>query len=217
MKGLIVKDLMTEANELKRMFIILLVFAISFPFMMYGASNDPKELYGMPMTMCTVMGMVMINNAFGHDERSNWMQYALTNPVSRIQYYHAKLLTHVINVLCGSVLGLVVGMLLAGVTGQLTLPVLGEMLATSGGMSAALCLIGVVLVPLMLKFGVQKGAIIMMLVFASIGGASAALVFGMLTLTNEPLFIAPIIAVLVVGAFITMYLLGRKWMMAKEF
>ncbi len=217
MKGLIYKDLMTEVNELRRIVIILLVFSIGFPFMLYGASDDPSELYGMPMTMCTVMGMVMINNGFGHDERSGWMQYALTNPVSRIQYYHAKLLTHVINVLCGSVLGLVVGMVLAGVTGQLSLSVLGEMLATSGGMSAALCLIGLVLVPLILKFGVQKGAFVMILAFASMGGAVAALVFGLIRINDDPLFIVPIILVLVLSVFIIMYLLGRKWMMEKEF
>ncbi len=217
MRGLVYKDLMTEAHELKRMAIILLIFVIGFPFMMYGTSEDPSELYGMPMTMCAVMGMVMINNAFGHDERSNWMQYALTNPVSRIQYYHAKLLTHFTNVLCGSVLGLAVGMILAGVTGQLTLAVLGEMLAISAGTAVALCLVGIVLVPLMLKFGVQKGAIVMMLVFAAVGGAGAALILGLTGIIEHMTVVIAVGAVLGLGVLITMYLLGRKWMMEKEF
>ncbi len=214
MRGLVYKDLMTEAHELKRMAIILLIFAIGFPFMMYGTSEDPSDLYGMPMTMCAVMGMVMINNSFGYDERSNWMQYALTNPVSRIQYYHAKFLTHFVNVLCGSALGLAVGMLLAGVTGQLTLAVVGEMLATSAGTAVALCLVGIVLVPLMLKFGVQKAAIVMMLVFAALVGISTALVIGS---DHNMLVAVPAIAVLAAGVLITLYLLGRKWIMEKEF
>lgn len=217
MRGLVYKDLMTEAHELKRMAIILLIFAIGFPFMMYGSSEDPSDLYGMPMTMCSVMGMVMINNAFGHDERSNWMQYALTNPVSRIQYYHAKLLTHFTNVLCGSALGLAVGMLLAGVTGQLTLAVFGDMLATSAGTAVALCLIGFVFVPLMLKFGVQRGAIVMMLIFASVGGVSAALIVGLLGIIENMAIVIAVGAVLALAVLITMYLLGRKWMMEKEF
>ncbi len=214
MKGLVYKDLMTEAHELKRMWIFLLIFLIGFPIMLYGSSEDPSELYGMPMTMCSVMGMVMINNAFGYDERSNWMQYALTNPVSRIQYYHAKFLTHFVNVLCGSAAGLVVGMILAGVTGQLTLPVLGGMLAIAGGTALGVGLLGIVLVPLMLKFGVQKAAFVMLLFFGALIGIGSVVVIG--SDYNLPIAISAI-AVLVLGAFITMYLLGRKWMMEKEF
>ncbi len=214
MKGLVYKDLMTEAHELKRMWIFLLVFLIGFPILTAASSEDPSELYGMPMTMCSVMGMVMINNAFGYDERSNWMQYALTNPVSRIQYYHAKLLTHAANVLCGSAAGLVVGMILAGVTGQLTLAVFGDLLATSGLTALGVCLVGIILVPLMLKFGVQKAAFVMLLLFAVLVGIGSAIVIG--SDYNLPIAIS-VIAVLAVGAFITLYLLGRKWMLEKEF
>ncbi len=214
MKGLVYKDLMTEAHELKRMWIFLLVFLIGFPILTAASSEDPSELYGMPMTMCSVMGMVMINTSFGYDERSNWMQYALTNPVSRIQYYHAKLLTHLVNVLCGSGAGLVVGMILAGATGQLTLPVLGEMLATSGLTTLAVCLVGILFVPLMLKFGVQKGAFVVMLLFTALVGIGTAVVIGS---DENLLVVVPVIAVLAVGAFITLYLLGRKWILEKEF
>lgn len=217
MRGLVYKDLMTEVHELKRMAVVLLVFLIGFPVMMYATSDDLSELYGMPMTMCTVMGMVMINNSFGYDERSGWMQYALTNPISRIQYYHSKFLTHAVNVLCGTALGLAIGMIIAGVTGQLTLAVLLEILATSGLTAVALCLTGIIFVPLMLKFGVQKGAIVTMVIFASVGGIGAALVVGLTLISDNFLLIIPIIAALILGGFITMYFLGRKWILEKEF
>lgn len=217
MRGLVYKDLMTEVHELKRMAVVLLVFLIGFPALMYASSDDLSELYGMPMTMCTVMGMVMINNSFGYDERSGWMQYALTNPISRIQYYHSKFLTHAVNVLCGTVLGLAVGMIIAGVTGQLTFALLGEILATSAGTAFALCLVGIVFIPLMLKFGVQKGAIVTMVSFASVGGICAALVVGLTQINDDLTFIIPIIAVVALGLFITMYFLGRKWVLEKEF
>ena len=217
MRGLVYKDLMTEVHEFKRMAVVLLVFLIGFPVMMYATSDDLSDLYGMPMTMCTVMGMVMINNSFGYDERSGWMQYALTNPISRIQYYHSKFLTHAVNVLCGTVLGLAVGVIIAGVTGQLTFALLGEILATSAGTVFALCLVGIVFIPLMLKFGVQKGAIVTMVSFASVGGISAALVVGLTQINDDLTFIIPIIAVVALGLFITMYFLGRKWVLEKEF
>lgn len=217
MKGLIYKDLIMELHELKRMWLFLLIFLIGFPFIMFGTSDDPSEIYNISMVMCTVMGMVMINNSFGYDERSGWMQYALTNPVSRMQYYHAKFVTHAVNVFCGCAAGLVVGSILAGVTGQLTLSVFGEMLAASGLSALAVCLVGVIFVPLMLKFGVQKTALILMVVFLALAGVSAALVIGLLTISDSLLFIIPIVAVFALGVFITMYLLGRKWMLEREF
>ena len=217
MRGLVYKDLMTEVHEFKRMAVVLLVFLIGFPVMMYATSDDLSDLYGMPMTMCTVMGMVMINNSFGYDERSGWMQYALTNPISRIQYYHSKFLTHAVNVLCGTALGLAIGMIIAGVTGQLTISALLGMLTTAGVTVVGMCLVSIIFIPLMLKFGVQKGAIVMMVIFASVGGISAALVVGLTLISDNFLLIIPIIAALILGGFITMYFLGRKWVLEKEF
>ncbi|MBE6850507.1 MAG: ABC-2 transporter permease [Ruminococcus sp.] len=217
MRGLVYKDLMTEVHELKRMAVVLLVFLIGFPALMYATSDDLSELYGMPMTMCTVMGMVMINNSFAYDERSGWMQYALTNPISRIQYYHSKFLTHAVNILCGTTLGLAVGVIIAGVTGQLTISALLGMLTTTGLTAVGMCLVSIIFIPLMIKFGVQKGAIVTMVIFASVGGIGAALVVGLTLISDNFLLIIPIIAALILGGFITTYFLGRKWILEKEF
>lgn len=217
MRGLVYKDLMTEVHELKRMAVVLLVSLIGFPALMYATSDDLSELYGMPMTMCTVMGMVMINNSFAYDERSGWMQYALTNPISRIQYYHSKFLTHAVNILCGTALGLAIGMIIAGVTGQLTISALLGMLTTAGLTAVGMCLVSIIFIPLMIKFGVQKGAIVTMVSFASVGGIGAALVVGLTLISDNFLLIIPIIAALILGGFITMYFLGRKWVLEKEF
>ncbi len=214
MKGLVYKDLVTELHELRRTALFLLIFLIGFPILTGMGSGDYSEIYSMPMMMCTVVGMVMINNSFAYDERSGWMKYALTNPISRMQYYHAKFLTHLANVFCGSLVGLVVGVVLAAVTGQLTVAVLLEMLATTGGSLVGLGLVGIVFVPMMLKFGVQKGALVMMLVFAGTVGVGTSLVIG---LDHNLQLIIPIIAVLVLGVLVTMYLLGRKWMLEKQF
>ncbi len=223
MKGLVYKDLMSELHELRRMAVFLLVFAFGMPILFAVSTGDLSEIYGMPMTMCSVLGMVMINNTFGYDEKSSWMQYAFTNPVSRMQYYHAKLLTHVVNTVSGCILGLVVSSLLAAVTGQMTLPLLGKLLAQTGATAAALCLIGTWIIPLFLKYGVQRGTFMVLLVSIGIG----AICLGLVTLgfeldtnqysTDPPIWAAVVVAGVVVGSFIMLYLLGRKWMREKEF
>lgn len=223
MKGLVYKDLVTELHELRRMAVFLLVFAFGMPILFSVSSGDWSEVYGMPLTMCSVLGMVMINNVFAYDEKSGWMQYALVNPVSRMQYYHAKLLTHVVNTVSGCILGLVVSSLLAAVTGQMTLSLFGQLLAQAGATAAALCVIGTWIIPLFLKYGVQRGTFMVLLVSIGIG----AICLGLVTLgfeldtnqysTDPPIWAAVLIAGVVVSSFITLYLLGRKWMREKEF
>ncbi|MBQ8012000.1 MAG: ABC-2 transporter permease [Oscillospiraceae bacterium] len=223
MKGLVFKDLITELHELRRMAVFLLVFAFGMPILFSASSGDWSEVYGMPLTMCSVLGMVIINNAFAYDEKSGWMQYALVNPVSRMQYYHAKFLTHAINTITGSVLGLAVSSLLAAVTGQMTLSLFGQLLAQTGATAAALCVIGTWIIPLFLKYGVQRGTFMVLLVSIGIG----AICLGLVTLgfeldtnqysTDPPIWAAVLIVGVVVSSFITLYLLGRKWMGEKEF
>lgn len=223
MKGLVYKDLITELHELRRMAVFLLVFAFGMPILFSVSSGDWSEVYGMPLTMCSVLGMVMINNVFAYDEKSGWMQYALVNPVSRMQYYHAKFLTHVFNTITGSVLGLAVSSLLAAVTGQMTLSLFGQLLAQAGATAAAFCVIGTWIIPLFLKYGVQKGAFMVMLIFIGVAILCTGLVMISLgSMTNPfaegaPLWTPIMLVLIVLGSFVTLYLLGRKWMGEKEF
>ncbi|MBQ9111238.1 MAG: ABC-2 transporter permease [Oscillospiraceae bacterium] len=223
MKGLVFKDLITELHELRRMAVFLLVFAFGMPILFSASSGDWSDVYGMPLTMCSVLGMVIINNAFAYDEKSGWMQYALVNPVSRMQYYHAKLLTHAINTITGSVLGLAVSSLLAAVTGQMTLSLFGQLLAQAGATAAALCLIGIWIIPLFLKYGVQKGTFMVMLIFIGVAILCTGLVmisFGSMAnpfAEGAPLWTPILLVLIVLGSFVTLYLLGRKWMGEKEF
>ncbi len=223
MKGLVCKDLMTIGHELHRALLFMLIFVLGMPILFAVTSGEMEQVYSMPLAMCPVLGMVMINNTFGYDEKSGWMQYALTNPLSRMQYYHAKFLTHIVNVIIGCTVGLAVSTVLSAVTKQLTLLLLGRLLAQAGAMAVALSLIGLWIIPMYLKFGVQKGAVMVMMVFIGI----AALSTGLIVLGGEstsdpfstelPLWTPVLLVALVLGSFITLYLLGRKWMMEKEF
>ncbi|MBE6848674.1 MAG: ABC-2 transporter permease [Ruminococcus sp.] len=213
MKGLIYKDIMTELLAFRRMKFLALLCVIALPVIVSLAEDDLTHIHRMPLLMCMVMGMMMINTCLSYDEQSGWMGFALTNPVSRTQYYHAKLLTHGINVCAGGLLGLVISILLTAVTGILTAGLLGEILVTFVLQFLCFFLIGIINVPLAIKFGAQRSYTFMMLFLAILGGIIAALFFA----RNQDLqLILPIEAVLLIGAFSTMYLLGRKWIKEKE-
>jgi hypothetical protein len=80
-------------------------------------------------------------------------------------------------------------------------------------MLCGLLLVGLVTTPLMLKFGVQKGSMVMMMTVTGV-----VLLGTGINILGESSPIANIsILVLGIGVGVTMYLLGRKWMLEKEF
>ena len=217
MRGLVYKDLMTELHELRRVILFTLIALFGLPLLFAMNENDKSSLTSLPLTMGPVVGMVMINNTFGFDEKSGWMQFALTNPVSRMQYYHAKFATHAINVFLGCSVGFLAAAVLGLFSGVLTGTLLLEMLLQALGTAAALFFVGVIFIPLYLKFGVQKGAVIIMVIFliCGVGGAGLGLV-SLLTFQGFD-WILVIIGAVAAAVVLTMYLLGRKWVMEKEF
>lgn len=223
MKGLIYKDLMTIVHELHRVALFMLIAVFGAPVLLAVTSGEIEMLYTMPLTMCPVVGMVMINNTFGYDEKSGWMQYALTNPVSRMQYYHSKFLTHAVNTICGSLLGFAISAVLAAVSGQMTFSLLGQLLAQAAATAAVMCLIGTWIIPMFLKYGVQKGTLMVMMVFISIAVVCTGLVALGYELvmdpfsTELPILVPVLIVGVVLGSFVALYLLGRKWVLKKEF
>lgn len=213
MKALVYKDIMLEMHELRRLALYYLLCMVGMPVLFALTSDDISHSYAMPLMMCPVISMVMINTTYGCDERSEWMRYAMTNPVTRIHYFHAKFLTHVVNVLCGSLLGFAISTVIAIVLGQLSAEVFTNNLSTAFGMLCGLLLVGLVTTPLMLKFGVQKGSMVMMMTVTGV-----VLLGTGINILGESSPIANIsILVLGIDVGVTMYLLGRKWMLEKEF
>ena len=160
MKGLILKDLYNISHNAKSMLFILLFFAVVF----LPSSGIQGYVY-----TCALLCSMMIVTTFSFDERSNWTPYALVMPVSRNDLVASK---YIVLFLFSSI-GVLFGLIFGTIGGFIhrTMGIVPETLSEMPLSMAALTALafstvfGSISIPLTLKFGAEKGRI---LVFASI-------------------------------------------------
>ncbi len=182
MKGFIYKDLMILANQMK----ILIVMTIFY--MAVSIISGNAEMFGGLMAiLCSVLPITTI----AYDEKAKWDKYALTMPVSRNQLVLNKY-------------GL--GLLLSGFVFVFNLVVqlifqntLKESLLVTTILFGASLFIISILFPVIFKFGVEKGRILMIIIMLIPVFFFVLIEKWGITFSSEFFNILPIIAVVGIG------------------
>lgn len=147
MKGLILKDIFNlKVQGHFYLFFILIFTVVSF------ISEDVTTLGGVIALICAMVPIT----ALGLDEKNNWDKYALTLPVVRKDLVLSK---YYLGILC-AVIGSVVSFILTGLFSNFSLNTLYTTLIF---FAISLFYLSLML-PLMFKFGVEKGRISMLMV-----------------------------------------------------
>lgn len=145
MKGMLMKELY-NLKQTARIYLILTVLWMA----MGMAQRDSTYLSGL---IAMVMVLIPIN-AIAYDEASKWERYALTMPVLRRDVVAAR---YALMLLCGSAMT-VLCCAASVIAGE---PV-GNAITISLGVLAVGIVLGSVLIPIMTRFGVQKGRLVLM-------------------------------------------------------
>lgn len=202
MKGLILKDLYTLKQQGKIYLVMVALFA-SVAFF----SKDSSFLVGFVCVMVTMLPVT----ALSYDERAGWDKYALAMPLRRRDIVLGKYVLSGI----AATLGFVMAFLFTLIT--------GNGLGKSAFMACAFSLISIfllsVLMPVFIKFGVEKGRMIMMAVlFIPVGIIMLANALHLPLPSDDQLsslkFILPV--VVVAGVFLSGWL-SLKIYEKKEF
>lgn len=148
MTGLILKDLLNLKRH-SRMYLILIAF-----YIVLGAVNGDFVMFG---SMITVLSAMMPITSMAYDEKNNWDRYALTMPVSRKDM-----------VLSRYVLGLIFLIASFAIT-TFFMSAFGktpliEAISFGGGIFVTGIIFMDIILPMLFKYGVEKGRIFMMLV-----------------------------------------------------
>lgn len=209
MKGLIYKDLCLLGSVWKSyififaMFLVLTatgVYDVSFLFMM------------MSIILC-----MYPSTSFSYDELAKWDRFAVAVPNGRNKVVRAK---YALSLLLGGT-ALAVGLLLCLLWTALGRMELGQgLLACVGGACGAL-LLNALLLPLLFRFGAQKGRILLIAVVAALAGVMAAgLAIGLLGASGsdrlEP-FVFAVLPVLTLLALFVSYRVSLGIYQKKEF
>jgi len=159
MKGLILKDFM----NLKRQYKVLLLMSVFFIVM--SLTGDNSAMFSGVISILLVMLTITTTS---YDEQSKWDRYALTMPVSRSDLVIGKYIMGLIL----SIAAFIVNVVFQIVTGSGTIQyVLTVSAALFGAGLFLLCII----LPIMFRFGVEKGRLLMMLILFIPSGAIALL------------------------------------------
>lgn len=148
MKGLILKDFM----NLKRQYKLLLVMMVFY--IVLSLSSDDSTMFSGVISILMVMLTV---TATSYDEQSKWDRYALTMPVSRSDLVIGKYILGLIL----SLAAFVVNVVFQIVTGT---DAIQYALTVSAALFGVSLLLICVILPIMFRFGVEKGRLLMMLV-----------------------------------------------------
>ena len=149
MKGLILKDLMGLKKIAKNYLIFILFYAIIASF-----SNMHAMFGGIIM----IFAFMLPITAMSFDERSKWDSYALTMPISRKDLVLSKYALGLIFAAGSTIINLLYTLLIAK-----------ESFSTGTLTCVALFFVGMlffsIIYPILLKYGVEKGRLTMILVF----------------------------------------------------
>lgn len=105
MKGMILKDLYTVWRTMRPMFIILLPILVIGIFLIYHDASVSTVImtetidsddYLFPIHTLAFLSFSLTTSSFMNDKKCGWLRYALTMPITRREYFHAKLLVHAI-------------------------------------------------------------------------------------------------------------------------
>ena len=186
MAGLILKDILNLKKQAK-VYLILVIFYFAI-----GVVNENSSMFSSMMTMVAVMIPI---TAMSYDERSKWDRYALTMPISRASIVVSRYLLGVIFLIIAYVLSILVNMVFS------RLYTTENILINIASLSAGITIMSAIF-PILFKFGVEKGRILMMLVlFVPIAFVAIASKLGISMPDEETIksfiYLSPIIAAVI--------------------
>lgn len=148
MIGLVLKDLINLKKQLK-IFIFMLVF-----YFIFSMTTKNGSMFG---TMVTLLFAMQPITALAFDEKANWDKYALAMPVSRAEIVISKYVLGIVLSLFATLLNFIAQFLLG------TEINVDNIITVFVTLSVSIIFFSLLL-PVIFKFGVEKGRLLMFIV-----------------------------------------------------
>ena len=152
MKGLIIKDLFLLRKQGKMLLLLAIFYTVFSIF-----TKNISMLGAIVAVLCTMMTITTLS----YDEYCKWDRYALAMPVSGTSIVLSKYILGLLLTLAGFITAVVIIVGIVAITGEMPF---GEALFTIFCTSIISLLILSAILPLLFKFGVEKGRILLLLV-----------------------------------------------------
>lgn len=177
-KGLIIKDLEFVKLYKKN----LIFFTILFSFLCF--INDSIDL-SFPVFIPLIFGMVAVNS-FGYDGQSNSERYLLSLPLTKKDVIRAKYLYIFLFTIIGSILGIIMAIILQSIKDSSSL-VIDDIISTGIGALFGMMILQMFQIPILIKYGYEKGKFIQMIAIVLIMAIGSALSIAVIKFTSTSL------------------------------
>jgi len=148
MKGLLFKDILNLRQQGKVYLVIISIWLV------IGIMNQDATFFAGVMMIFSLLVPV---SAIAYDERAKWDKFALTMPLSKLDLIASKYLLSLLCAGLSGILAIIVGLAISGDTKEVLMSV------------SALMSLGVIftsfILPIIFKFGVEKGRLVVMVLF----------------------------------------------------
>lgn len=183
MKGLLYKDLLSLRQFRAMAFII----AAGLFSSIYSGKVD------MFASICVILTATILISLLGLEEKARWNTVALTLPVSRFTLVLEKYLFGLCTLLVGAVIAMGLGIAVVPLAGYDTITLCASLFCLG-------LVIQSVMLPLIFRFGMEKGQLFTMgLLFILAAGLVVLVGNGMLAVSGFLLWLLPIIAAMLWG------------------
>ena len=210
MLGLIKKDFLLIKANLKSMIIIFVIY------IMLAFQGTLDATFIIPL-----IGIILFLSTFSYDDFNNWNSYAVTLPNGRKNVVRAKYIASTILMIILAVVAFSIGIGISYIkTNSINLD---EIISSLMGTMLSIVIINSLLYPIVFKFGVTNGRIILFAVVFGIAGIGtliarfidmAPIINIINKLDNYLLIVIPIIYIILLGIS---YLISSKIYQNKEF
>ena len=206
MLGLIKKDFLIIKNNLKLIIVMLMVFFIMALGGQFNISFIP-----------TFIIVMLFISTFSYDEYNNWDAYAITLPGGRKSIVKSKYITSLFLTLLSAVITVLLNCLISVINDT----DVKEFISSLLGSICAIVIIQSIMYPLIFKFGMEKGRIVLfILVFVMVGVISLLKNIIktpniLVVLFNDYWFI--VIPIILVISLLISYKISEKIYLKKEF
>lgn len=206
MLGLIKKDFLIIKNNLKLIIVMLMVFFIMALGGQFNISFIP-----------TFIIVMLFISTFSYDEYNNWDASAITLPGGRKSIVKSKYITSLFLTLLSAVITVLLNCLISVINNT----DVNEFISSLLGSICAIVIIQSIMYPLIFKFGMEKGRIVLfILVFVMVGVISLLKNIIktpniLVVLFNDYWFI--VIPIILVISLLISYKISEKIYLKKEF
>ncbi|MPW24413.1 ABC-2 transporter permease [Alkalibaculum sp. M08DMB] len=153
MKGLLIKDLLAMKKQGKT------IIALLFFYIIYAVTFKNVSMLGMVIVLiCAMMPITTLS----YDEKCKWDSFALSTTVSRKTLVLSKYIFSIILILCAIVIVALLSSLMVFFSKELEIV---DALLMSAGLGGIALVFLTLTLPLLFKFGVEKGRMLMLATF----------------------------------------------------